>query len=280
MGVYRDTFKSCAWYYARYRPGYPQEFFDYLKERFQLNGTGRMLDLGCGTGELSIPLAKYFRQVIAMDPEPEMIHEAKKKSHDKGITNINWIDAGSDDLGNLKENIGELNLVTIGTAFHWMDRDATLKCLASMISEDGAIVEVGTSGIKPTEWEKSAKAIIRKWLGETRRAGSVVYEVPDERHEVIFARSPFKQIEGYKHQYEYGWTVNSIVGYYLSTSYCSEYVLADKKDIFEQDLRQSLYKIDPQGQFVETRSVDAIIALRDPEKNSYLVAAEARYRAR
>ena len=116
MRVYRDAFKSCAWYYARYRPGYPQEFFDYLRERFQLNGTGRLLDLGCGTGELSIPLSKYFRQVIALDPEPEMIGEARIKANDEGITNINWIEAGSDDL----EEFG-LYLTGLGEEEGWSD---------------------------------------------------------------------------------------------------------------------------------------------------------------
>jgi ubiquinone/menaquinone biosynthesis C-methylase UbiE len=138
-----------------------------------------------------------------MDPEPEMIVEAREKSDDGGITNIEWLEAGSDDLEDLREEIGELNLVTIGTAFHWMDRDATLQCLASMLSANGAVVEAGTSGSKPTGWGKTAKAVIRKWLGETRRAGSGVYQVVNERHEAIFARSPFRRIERYRNEYEY-----------------------------------------------------------------------------
>jgi ubiquinone/menaquinone biosynthesis C-methylase UbiE len=156
--AYRDAFKSTAWYYARYRPGYPKEFFDYLKERFRLKGTGRLLDLGCGTGELAIPLARHFRQVIAMDPEPEMIVEARKKSSDEGITNIEWLEAGSDDLEDLREEIGELNLVTIGTAFHWMDRDATLQCLASMLSaQDG---ERPPKPLFGNGWEKHGELVV------------------------------------------------------------------------------------------------------------------------
>ena len=47
-----DLFAGTAWHYARYRPGYPQAFFDDLARQFRLDGTGRLLDLGCGTGQL------------------------------------------------------------------------------------------------------------------------------------------------------------------------------------------------------------------------------------
>lgn len=46
-------FTGTAWHYARYRPGYPQVFFDDLVQRFHLDGTGRLLDLGCGTRQLT-----------------------------------------------------------------------------------------------------------------------------------------------------------------------------------------------------------------------------------
>ncbi|OGM59225.1 hypothetical protein A2955_04515 [Candidatus Woesebacteria bacterium RIFCSPLOWO2_01_FULL_37_19] len=75
-----DIFKGTAWYYARYRPKYPQELFKYLVIRFNLGSNGILLDLGCGTGELTIPLARYFEDVIAFDPNEEMLNEAKRKA--------------------------------------------------------------------------------------------------------------------------------------------------------------------------------------------------------
>jgi hypothetical protein len=42
----RSLFTGTAWHYARYRPGYPQELLDDIVERFHLDGTGRLLDLG------------------------------------------------------------------------------------------------------------------------------------------------------------------------------------------------------------------------------------------
>ncbi|WP_207714417.1 hypothetical protein [Scytonema sp. UIC 10036] len=54
--TYHPTlFQGAAWYYARYRSKYPQDLFDLLAQRFQLNGRGRLLDLGCGAGLIAIP---------------------------------------------------------------------------------------------------------------------------------------------------------------------------------------------------------------------------------
>ncbi|MGH9173431.1 MAG: class I SAM-dependent methyltransferase, partial [Vicinamibacterales bacterium] len=64
---YRDLFKGTASYYARYRPGYPAEFFAAVVEHFGLDGAGRLLDLGCGTGQLLIPLAPFVEAAIGMD---------------------------------------------------------------------------------------------------------------------------------------------------------------------------------------------------------------------
>src|SRR6266702_2438779 len=68
-------FHGTAWYYARYRPGYPQELFDLLRGRFELDGTGRLLDLGCGTGQLAVPLAPLFEEVVAVDVDAGMLAE-------------------------------------------------------------------------------------------------------------------------------------------------------------------------------------------------------------
>ena len=74
--AYRDTFRSTGWHYARFRRGYPDAVFELLRQKFGLDGTGRLLDLGCGTGQLAMPLAREFEEVVAMDPEPEMLSEA------------------------------------------------------------------------------------------------------------------------------------------------------------------------------------------------------------
>ncbi|MBJ7386358.1 MAG: class I SAM-dependent methyltransferase, partial [Mycolicibacterium sp.] len=71
-----SLFEGTAWHYARYRPGYPKALIAEIVDRFHLDGTGRLLDLGCGTGQLTLPLAGHVGAAVGMDPEPEMLAEA------------------------------------------------------------------------------------------------------------------------------------------------------------------------------------------------------------
>ena len=124
--AYRDLFKSAGYYYARYRNHYPDELFVRLAEIYSLDGTGRLLDLGCGTGQLILPLASYFQEVVGLDPEPEMLAESKRIAAEKDITNAAWIQGCAEEIG---PHMGAFRLATIGHAFHWMDRYAVLSAL-------------------------------------------------------------------------------------------------------------------------------------------------------
>src|SRR5919204_4764321 len=122
---YQDAFKGTAWYYARYRPGYPEPLLRHVAERFNLAGTGRLLDLGTGAGQLAIPLSGRFEEVVAMDPEPEMLAEAAALAEAAGVTNIRWVEGGSEDLERLRRvpsggaatpELGTFRLVTMGAS--------------------------------------------------------------------------------------------------------------------------------------------------------------------
>ncbi|WP_406110583.1 class I SAM-dependent methyltransferase [Streptomyces sp. NBC_01003] len=69
-----------AEYYAKYRPGYPPQVLDALQSAFGLDTDDVVLDLGCGTGQLTVPLASRVRSVIGMDPEPDMLRLAKESA--------------------------------------------------------------------------------------------------------------------------------------------------------------------------------------------------------
>lgn len=265
--AYPDLFKGTAPYYARYRPGYPEAMISRVIESFGLDGTGRLLDLGCGTGQLLVPLARYVKTAVGMDPEPEMLAEAKRVAAEAGITNAVWIEGGSLDLERLRGQIEPLRLTTIGRAFHWMDGDATLRALGSMTVDGGGVVQCG----EPCEiwngqrdWQIAVREVIQRWLGEERRAGSGTYAVSSDREpwseRAILSRSPFSRVEVQRIAYTRQLDMDGIVGYLYSMSFASPPVLGDRRAGFERELRDTLAAISTNGPFEEDLVLDTCFA--------------------
>ena len=72
-----DLFRGAAQYYERYRVPYPQEVFDWIINEYRLDGRGRLLDGGCGTGQVALPLSRWFGEVVAIDPIRRCCKSAK-----------------------------------------------------------------------------------------------------------------------------------------------------------------------------------------------------------
>lgn len=90
-----------AEFYAKYRRGYPTELITSLAERLNLGGEDHVLDLGCGTGQLTLPLAKLVRLAVGMDPEADMLRLARERAGRMGIGNVVWVLGSDTDVGTL-----------------------------------------------------------------------------------------------------------------------------------------------------------------------------------
>ena len=121
-----------------YRRPYPTELIEHLR-RFGRGGQGRLLDLGCGTGQLLLQLAGFFDHCIGIDSEPDMLNEAARLARERHIGNAEWIQTSSSHLLDLESQLGLADLATIGTAFHFMEPQATLGALMRLVREGGAV---------------------------------------------------------------------------------------------------------------------------------------------
>jgi SAM-dependent methyltransferase len=257
----RGLFTGTAWHYAQYRPGYPQPFFDSIVGQFGLDGTGRLLDLGCGTGQLTLPLAEHVAEAVGMDPELEMLTEAARQAQAAGVTNVTWAQGGSEDLPG---DVGRFRLVTMGRSFHWMDRERVLTVLESMIDDDGGLV-IANDGclVHPTtRWQRAIEDIQNRFLPPETPTSSTNPAITAEPHEAILARSPFRDVHRATYEFDRPWTSEQAIGYLYSTSLPLRRLLGEHRTAFEQAITDTLLAIDPSGLFIEPVTLEVLTATR------------------
>jgi SAM-dependent methyltransferase len=257
-----DRFASTASYYARYRPGYPVDVLDRIRAAFGLNGSGRLLDLGCGTGEIARPLHRDFESVIGFDVSPEMLAEARRQSEREGITNIEWRLMPAEDISDL---LGNFRLVTAGNAFHWMRQDEVLTKAYALVEPGGGFAILGNPAGFWTggdAWEQVTQEVLERWIGPWHSNRTGIQDEPEGAEKRALARSQFVDVDINRYRWQRNVDVDFIVGEIFSTSFASKAVLGDSAGAFEQDLKHSLLALDPSGRFVEHVVTETILAFK------------------
>ncbi|MGW5686930.1 class I SAM-dependent methyltransferase [Nonomuraea sp. NPDC003754] len=249
-------FAGTGAFYARFRPGYPKVFFDDVIRRFGLDGSGRLLDLGCGTGQLTIPLAGHVTEAVGMDPEPDMLTEAARHAAADKVGNVTWVRGGSADLSG---QLGRFRLVTMGRSFHWMEREQVLRTLADMVEDGGGLViaDDGCLARSTTPWQHIIEEVQHQFIGPIPHAGAAM---PADPHEVVLTRSPFQDVMPVVHEFSRTWTVDRIIGYLYSTSLPLRRLLGARQPAFEREITDALLTAEPSGQFVEPVALHVLIA--------------------
>lgn len=257
-----DLFKSTAPYYAKYRLPYPPELFEHLRSAFGLNVSKRVLDLGCGTGQLSIPLSHSVKEVVAIDISSEMIEEGRKQALLAGIANIGWREMAAEVISS---KLGAFHLALFGGSFHWMDRSLVLERCYEVLEPGGGIgIISGGSSIWQGKqaWEKAAVKVIQKWLGPDRRAGGGTFPTDFLRHEEIVARSRFQNMITGEIKRSHVLTLEAFIGLLYSTSFANKAILGEMAAPFENDLRATLLAEKPDGLFPQEQNCGYIFAYK------------------
>ncbi|OLS64226.1 class I SAM-dependent methyltransferase [Pseudomonas putida] len=196
--TFKDHFSSGSAGYAAYRPSYPLELIDELTSISP--GTGRVLDCGCGTGQLSVLLAERFDEVIATDASAAQIAAAEPR---EGVV---YRTALAEDSGLADASV---DLITVAQAAHWLDLDK-FYAEARRIARPQAAVALITYGVLHLEGGLDRhlhdfyyQAIAPYWPAERRHVETGYRDLP----------FPFTPIEVPPQVIEMRWTLPQLVGY-------------------------------------------------------------------
>jgi SAM-dependent methyltransferase len=259
MSSYDPTiYQGTAAYYTRGRPPYARTLAAVLAGEAGLDGMGRMLDVGCGPGILTVELAGHFEQSIGLDADAEMLAEGARRAAEAGVASIEWIQARGEDIPTL--GLGTFKLVTFGQSFHWMDRERVAEAVYDLLEPGGALALIGhtVEGRPKPEGpghpvipHEAIRVLLERYLGPRRRAGQGFASWSDERHEGILARTRFGMP---RHVHAPGRAdivrnVDEVLANYFSMSYAAPHLFGDRLAEFEAAFHAELAQHSPSGLF-------------------------------
>lgn len=250
-----------ASFYARFRRDYPAELIARLL-KLTCGDRGRLLDLGCGTGQLLLRLASSFEHAVGIDPEPDMLREARRAAREQNLTNVEWIRGGSGELRTLAHVLGRFDLVTIGTSFHFMEPHATLGELQRLAP--GGAVAVAYNGspmwLHPDPWAKALRSVLETRLGRLRDADFTAEAL--QAAEETMRNLGYTQIERWEQVHVETVDVDFVVGHILSATSTDQIPAAQRHD-FAHEVSSAVTAVAPSGRVVETVRVRAVIGRTD-----------------
>jgi SAM-dependent methyltransferase len=139
----KESFDTAASDYARYRSGYPDEVVDAVMTMSRLGTGSRVLEIGCGTGQLSVPLAQQGVQLVAVELGPNLAATARQNL--MGYPGARVEVSGFEEWP-LPEAL--FDSVVSASAFHWIDPQVRFPKAARALRPGGVLTIVHVHHVK------------------------------------------------------------------------------------------------------------------------------------
>ena len=266
-------YQGSAPYYARGRPPYSQELVATLTDEVGLDGTHRLLDVGCGPGVLTVELAPSFTEAIGLDPDAGMLAEGERRAREIGLDSIRWVKAVAEAIPSL--DLAPCRLVTFGQSYQWTDQVPVAEAVYDILERDGALALVVNTvegrpepegpGYPPIPHDEIHE-IIRRYLGPRRRAGQGYRPDTYERYEDALRRTRFgaPRVVFAPGRPDVIRDVEGVLAGFLSMSFASPHLFGDRLGAFEADVRTLLTERSPTGLFWDWPGDTEILLARKP----------------
>lgn len=233
----KDLFSSQSDLYARYRPTYPRELFEYIisfvKEK------NMAWDCATGNGQAAVALSTCFKKVVATDISPAQIEKATSKQ------NIEYLVCPAESTP-FAENT--FDLITVAQAYHWLKWDEFRKEVIRT-AKPGAVMAIWTYSRQITEGDKIDAAIRHFYENIIKPYWDYERKYVEEKYEHVsfdYEPLPSKNFETVLH-----WKKEDLAGYISSWSAVQKFVKTNGYSPVP-DLEKEIEKLWPEG---ETKKV-------------------------
>jgi SAM-dependent methyltransferase len=244
-----------------------------LAEELGLDGTGRLLDGGCGPGILTVRLAPLFEEAVGLDPDAEMLAEGRRAAGERGIANIRWVRARAEELPAAAP--GPYRAVTFGQSLHWTDEAQVTEVVYDLLEPGGGLAlivhtvegrPVPPSPGPPPIPHAEIEALVQLYLGPARRAGQGAAPVRTHRFEDVLVRTRFGApqsifLPGVPDLVR---DSESVLSGYFSLAWAAPHLFGDRVGDFASDIRELLASRSPDGVFWDWPGDTEVVLARKP----------------
>jgi ubiquinone/menaquinone biosynthesis C-methylase UbiE len=195
--TFKDHFSKRADDYAKYRPRYPRELFEYLGSIAP--SLHLAWDCGTGNGQAAVGLASVFDRVIATDASEKQI--ANAQPHER----VEYRVATAEDSG---LESAAVDLVTVTQALHWFELDRFYAEAKRVLTPNGVLA---ASAYLFAQIEPAIDAVLSRYYHDVvgpfwareRKLVENFTEIP----------FPFHEIDSPKFEMTAQWDLHALVGY-------------------------------------------------------------------
>lgn len=224
--TFKDHFSGQAAGYAKFRPRYPQELFNYLGSIAPSRQVA--WDCGTGNGQAAVGLAAVFDRVVATDASEKQI--AKAQSY----KTVEYRVAPAENSGIRSETIG---LIVVAQALHWFDLDRFYAEAQRVLKPDGILA---ASAYNLLHIETTIDAVLNRYYFDV--VGP--FWPPERKLIEQFADLPFpfRETQPPKFEMTANWNLNDLLGYLRTWSSTQRFIAAKGGDPLEEiieDLRSA-----------------------------------------
>ncbi len=205
-------FSSRVENYIKYRPGYPADVLDLLREKCGLTSNSHVADIGSGTGILTELFLRNGHRVFAVEPNREM-REAAERLLGKypNFTSV----SGAAETTTLPDQ--SVDFITASQAFHWFDREQSRREFLRILKPGGWTVLIWNERNLTSPFAKAYELLLRTYGTD--------YEEVNHQHTDARVIGPFFGANGYEqacfpNEQIFDW--EGLKGRLLSSSYAPE----------------------------------------------------------
>lgn len=195
--------------YIKYRPKYPSEILDFLRNELNLEQQHIIADIGSGTGFLSELFLQNGNSVYGIEPNTEMRRAGEKLLG--RYSNFKSIDGTAESTGLESDSI---EFVVAGQAFHWFDVERTKVEFKRILTPDGWVILIWNERTETTPFLRAYEKLLQTYAIDYQK---VDHRNVDEKVLTQFFGSDSYQLRQFKNQQQFDF--EGLTGRLLSSSY-------------------------------------------------------------